>query len=334
MLKMGAIFLFVLFFNHELVFAKGRICSELLEAVYVSPNQSLTSADRSFRAWRITKFNSLSKMTVADFFPENFLDSLSQERIKLKLETEPDSERNDAIKFLISTEDGIDVIRFRLWPGKEKKHAVIENLRVQNPLRNKLSRNVKNGQFTKGLPMPTMIYFRERLFEFLRAGGFEAIDIESSQNLLVRLLYQRIVGGRPITAEGQKMTDFLNEITHLAIHDHILDEKHLSVNSIDQLARSLGSYGDSHLPKYMVKMWAKYKENPEALLDKDFSLIYHPRNDQLIGITYRGIHAFIVPFLPGEPLFTWYEMHEKYPQYMLMVKPLGDFHEAPSVPKN
>ncbi len=324
MLKTGAIFLFSLFFNHEIVFAKGRTCSELLEAVHVAPAQSPTSVSRSFPAWKVSKFNSLSKMTAADFLPANFIDLLAQERIRVKLEIELDSERKDAIKFLISTEDGLEVLTFRLWSGKQEKHAVVENLRVQNPLRNKLSRYVKNGQFAKGLPMPTMIYFRERLFEFLRAGGFEAIDIETSQNLLVRLLYQRIVGGRPITAEAQRMTEFLNEITHLVIHDHILDEKHLSIHSIDQLARSLGSYGRIHLPLSIFMLWDRHKENPEALLSKGISLIYHPRNGELIGITFRGNSAFIVPFLPGQPLFTWYEMHEKYPQYMLMVKSLVD----------
>lgn len=115
------------------------------------------------------------------------------------------------------------------------------------------------------------------------------------------------------------MSDYLDELIHLARRSEIFGNRNTSINSIANL---LGSANETPKNYFEAKkIWAAYNADPLKLSELGITLI-QDKVSRTIGFNYKGEAYVVVPFLPNTPILDWNDIHLRCPECMLLIKNL------------
>lgn len=171
-------------------------------------------------------------------FPVGYLSDLASGVGVPRLLIEPGPAK---LAFKVIAGADIQVAKFELFPAPGRTDALmIEELRLENPLSSR--QNIHLSQYKKGLPADVFRYARDRIFEIARAGGFAYLATGGAQNYAVSMLYRRVVGMRPVTAEGEALFSRLDALFFTA---RKLVPDPFRIDSLDDFAETLGDVGNS-----------------------------------------------------------------------------------------
>lgn len=289
---------------------------------------------RQFPAWSADYLSPLDQLKPRHFFPRNYLnEAASQGRsISLKIVEVDDygkstfvqsafhSYLNSIVGLRFTDDDGLNFVQFDLWKGTQPDRIVVENLLIENRLATKRVNKLRQSQDSKGLPPKVFFHMRNQLFSFLKAGGYKQIEINTSQDILVYYLYNKLVGAKPANELALQMNSYLSYIIENTIKGNIPE---VSATSTTDFSKYIGNGHQDPFPQLMHDLWKRSKNNPAHLKTYGFKPIYTV-NENLVAIQWQGHTAFIVPFLPGKPLLTWRNLYENYPDTIKMIKNISE----------
>jgi hypothetical protein len=268
-----------------------------------------------FAPWTPGKASTVS-VKPSDFFPADFLQLFTDAGTSLNLKIGKGI-TPESLAFHFKTKEGKFVADFEVWTGSKRESAVIENLLLENPLRKDATTKLGYDQDKKGLPGPVFFHVRDRLFEFLKAGGYKELEVLSSQNISVYFLYNRMIGAEPNTEVAKQMNSYLWTIVRMrkeiwGPEAHTMDE----ITRFMENPAQIGIPGD--------KLEILKKSGYEGVYDKDGNLIA-VRTPQKPGLTLAERTNLVIPFLPGKPAFqSWEKIHKDCPTCMTMTKKLPE----------
>ncbi len=274
----------------------------------------------AFVAWKPENPSSVTNLKVEQFFPADFLTELKANNIPLTLKV---TKVGKAYQFRFNT-DKTTMAEFDIWNGSQPGQIVLEHLFAENPMQPKGHAKLGLDQLKKGLPSPVFTHVRDQIFEFFKAGGYREIEIRSSQNIAVYFLYNKVVGGEPITERAQLMNTYLRNI--IRMRTLIWGQEVKSTNDI-AIQIEEASPG-----KETQELWKSLQNDTAKLTAHGFELIKDATNTVVAfkrTITNPDAKrskeiGLVIPFLPDRPVLSnWDLLHDKIcPECMIMIKKL------------
>lgn len=157
-------------------------------------------------------------------------------------------------------------VRVKLFEDPERPQSmIVDDLTLEDPRRSKDSSHLNPDQVGKGLPPSVFRHVKERLFEIVKAGGYQEIRTHSQQHFSVVQLYKRFVGMEPSNEQSKKTLDFLESLYSFSRKE--LPEE-LRPKDVEEFTRWIGSVGSD--PSGLTK-------TREILLKSYFELgVVHP----------------------------------------------------------
>lgn len=261
-----------------------------------------------FKNWDLSDLSSLNSLSANQFFPTKYLQRLSEANMELILDVSSVPGHTESVNLSFLTKDRKHfVANVAMWKGSVPSKVVLEHLETNDPLV-KVVKIQRQGKLRRGLDKDTFFHVRNQLFSFLKHGGFTEIEINSTQDLLVYMLYKKVVGAEPISPMGQLMSSYVEDLAKIALRKGF---------SIDALSNVIGTYLGSSYRTETGELWGKYKNDIPVLEKMGFEFIKNESNEN-VGFLYKGQIMFFVPFLSDKPLFFWRNMYEKYPEAMYL----------------
>jgi hypothetical protein len=127
--------------------------------------------------------------------------------------------------------------KFRIeFDDSQSQNAIMEDLVLEDPIRTELT-SLNFSQNSKGVSPGVFQYAKNRIFLFLKAGGFTHLLSQAARNYVVSLLYEKIVGMKPANSLTEMTLLKLRSIWKNAVP--LIPEEYRP-KSIEEFASSLG----------------------------------------------------------------------------------------------
>ncbi len=162
----------------------------------------------------------------------------------------------------------------------DPESMIIERLRLENPLVKKGTGDLHNAQLNKGLPSEVFRYARDQIFEIIKLSGKKKLVSKSSQNYTVYMLYQKMVGMKPKSAEGKAFSELMDKYYSFG-RKHLPEE--YKFKSLNDFTDVLGDYYGSKVSGEARDMWKVYTET--GVLNPELQLIQNLEGN-MIGFLY------------------------------------------------
>jgi hypothetical protein len=210
------------------------------------------------RAGTIHDFNVWKSLHVEDLLPDSFITRYREAGRELSIDVLAVGERPGDTKAYFATVaiytshhgEADTIIRLHLIPGSRPELVRVEGLSAADPLADEkrvqalLAENpdanprygLHPAQGRRGLPSDIFKYVRERVQSLLTLQGYSGIEMSSSQNYLVAMLYRRGVGKIVMSAESQAFYTQIDALYPLAAK--LPNETR--VKSLNEFTRLLG----------------------------------------------------------------------------------------------
>lgn len=199
--------------------------------------EKVLSRVSSLSKWSIQDQN--LKLSARDLFPEDYVKQVEADRGPLRIEVRHVPERGYvAISGSVKSKT---YVRVKLI--QDKRHAeslIVDELNLQDPLKDDQRDNLNPDQTGKGLPLNVFRHVKEQLFEIAKAGGYSDIRTHSQQHYAVVMLYRRMVGMEPADEKSKKTLDYLDSLYSFARKE--LPEA-LRPADIEEFTKWLGTAG-------------------------------------------------------------------------------------------
>ena len=233
-----------------------------------------------FPAWS-NKDKNLS-LTARDLFPEEFVSGVESTlgRFDIRVAHYP----NRGFLSIMGTVRNRPCVRVKLYEDPEHPQAmIVDDLNLENPLRREDSTNLNPDQSSKGLPPQVFRHVKERLFEIVKAAGFQEIRTHSQQHFAVVQLYKRFVGMEPVDEKSKKTLEHLEGLYSFSRKE--LPEE-LRPKDVEEFTRWLGSGGldPAGLTQRRVHLLQDYLE--EGTVHHSFSLLKNKKGE-VIGALFN-----------------------------------------------
>ncbi|MBL7542878.1 MAG: hypothetical protein JNL11_03635 [Bdellovibrionaceae bacterium] len=276
-----------------------------------------------FEPWSLLNNDEFENLTEDMFFPPAYLAKLkSRYKMKFSISKSYDPARGANIghfRFARNYDEPLlpPVMKFYFWQGSDPKSVVVEGLKTADLL-NETTRKAYRGGRT-GLPRDVFYHATNSIYNFLRAGGFKKIEIRSSQNLLVYLLYQKVLGAVPANEHAGKMSQLIQEIIRATLTEKLFGDE---VKSVADITHYLGGATVTTTTTPMTDIWTMFpdKERATKMLEKFGAKKILNSNKDLIGFKRGSSAFFIVPFLPGSPVLDWQKIYINHAEYLMLEK--------------
>ncbi|MFM8270648.1 MAG: hypothetical protein ACKN9V_10715, partial [Pseudomonadota bacterium] len=175
-------------------------------------------------------------------------------------------------------------VRVKLFEDPEhSKSILVDDLTLEDPLRQSESAQLHADQINKGLPSHVFKHVKERLFEIVKAGGYEEIRTNSQQHFGVVQLYKRFVGMEPANEKSKTTLEFIEGLYSFA-RKELPDE--LKPKDVEEFTRWLGSGGldPSGLTKKREHLLEKYLK--QGIVAPSFTLLKNKKGE-VIGALFK-----------------------------------------------
>ncbi len=235
---------------------------------------------REFKHWSMSEQN--LRLTAKDLLPQDYLKRVLSEIGPLNIEVLYYPERG-YIRILGSIYYE-SYFRVALIQDPENpKSLIIDELNLQDPLRSDDSTSLNIDQMGKGLPPQVFRFVKDRLFEVVKAGGFEQVKTHSQQHYTVLMLYRRFVGMEPLDEASKNKIDYLDSLYRFSRKE--LPEEYRP-KDIDEFSRWLGSGGldPAGITIKRAQLLQKYLETGKK--HRSFSLLKDSKG-RIIGALFK-----------------------------------------------
>jgi hypothetical protein len=221
-------------------------------------------------------------LTARDLFPEEFVREVESTlgRFDIRVAHYP----NRGFLSIMGTVRNRPCVRVKLYEDPEHPQSmIVDDLNLENPLRREDSANLNPDQSSKGLPPQVFRHVKERLFEIVKAGGFQEIRTHSQQHFAVVQLYKRFVGMEPVDEKSRKTLDYLEGLYSFSRKE--LPEE-LRPKDVEEFTRWLGSGGSdpSGITPRRVHILEAFLE--EGTVHHSFSLLKNKKGE-VIGALFN-----------------------------------------------
>ncbi len=190
-----------------------------------------------------------------DFLPPEFLEKIKKEAgpIHARVFDYTKSAGDD-----IGYESAHFEIQSRGWPfmrwslifdRARPGHIEISELILENPIFDKASSKLRLSQEKKGLPISVFMFVREKIVEFLHAGGFKNI-LAVPENYTVSVLYRKFVQFSPANNRSLSRFHDVDKLFQYARSSLPLDVR---VKSMDEFSKILGT-GAERIPDALIEV--------------------------------------------------------------------------------
>ncbi|WP_413581714.1 hypothetical protein [Bdellovibrio sp. HCB288] len=285
----------------------GASSAPLCEYIFAPPG--------AFKTWD-PGLNDTVKVNASDFLPASYIAELSQAGKTVTARVLPVMENQNGVTLNFSTSDGLLIGHLSIWPGSSRHSAVIENLRLENPLANSEYKTLGHAQEKKGMPAPVFNHLRDRLFDFLKAGGFKEIEVLTSQNISTYFLYNRMIGAEPVSDNGRKMNTYVMNL--MRMRKEIWGEQAHTLDDVTRIMESNYQRGidGNQFDKLQPHGYTQIQNRQGEII-----AIRAPEKANFTDPAKRT--TLVVPFLEGMPaLRSWLQIHKTCPDCMYMVRKL------------
>ena len=242
--------------------------------------ESVLSRVGSFSKWSIQEKN--LKLTAGDLFPEDYLKQVESEKGPFQIKIQHTPERGYvAISGSVKSKT---YVRVKLI--QDEKHSeslIVDELNLQDPLKDDQRDNLNPDQTGKGLPPNVFRQVKQQLFEIAKAGGYSDIRTHSQQHYAVVMLYRRFVGMEPADEASKKTLDYLDSLYSFARKE--LPES-LRPLDIEEFTKWLGTVGSdpAGITLGRAQILRNYLETGKE--DPSFTLLRN-KEGQAIGVLFN-----------------------------------------------
>lgn len=265
-----------------------------------------TEQKSDFAPWTILDPKLGVGLTPDSFLPASFVRELRDQGWTLGLDIKKTIP--DGTTFLIYAENEphrTEIVIFELKPTSVSGKIKMDGLTLENPLAGSYD-SLHPNQSNKGLPMQVFLFARDRLYSFLRAGGYHTLVSGWPQNFLVSNLYGRMLRGTR-TPAGESFHSTMKESYRIASTEFPESRR---VKSLDQFAEILGdAFGLRRGPGRVTIEAAKFKVLTTALREKwqnkGISPLFGSDPNVPIALADKKGLLFLVPMKVGFEPCVW-----------------------------
>ena len=239
----------------------------------------------AFPAWSNAEKN--LKLTAQDLFPEDFVSNIESSLgpFDIKVAHHP-------LRGFLSIAGVVrnrPCVRVKLFEDPDHPNSmIVDDLNLEDPRRREDSNHLSPDQASKGLPPQIFKYVKERLFEIVRAGGYQEIRTHSQQHFSVVQLYKRFVGMEPADEKSRVTLEYLEGLYSFARKELPED---LRPKDVEEFTRLLGSVGSD--PSGFTETRRQHLENYLNLgvVHPSFTLLKNKKGDTVGALFNDTEHA-------------------------------------------
>jgi hypothetical protein len=197
-------------------------------------------------------------------------------------------------------------VRVKLYEDANHPNSmIVDDLNLQDPLRREDSANLNPDQTSKGLPPHIFRHVKERLFEIVKAGGYQEIRTTSQQHFAVVQLYRRFVGMEPADEKSKKTLDYLESLYSFSRKE--LPEE-LRPKDVEEFTRWLGSGGSDPTGLTSRRVYLLENYLKDGKVHESFSLLKN-KNGEVIGALFNDTEK-------AKSNIVFFDYSEKKPQIL------------------
>ena len=261
----------------------------------------------AFTPWRIEAQN--LTLTPQHLLPKEFIEEVESKIGPLRVIIDFKTPGKNQI---VIRANGHNYMKAALFTVENNPNTVlVDNLTLQNPLKEDVKSGLNLDQSGKGLPPAVFKYVNKQLIELLKAGGYSHMMTDSQQHFGVLMLYQRIVGMSPENEDVQRRVNEIESFYQFARKELQTD---LRPKSVEDFSALLGTASTNA---------AGYTLGRNAILQKYFETGVLPENvgllknkeGKMVGAVFHGEsrgskpNILFIHHLEGAPrVFNWGEI--------------------------
>jgi hypothetical protein len=270
--------------------------------------QVVEAAPRPFHPWSFG-YRGHIDLSPEQLLPRSYIDRVEAERGKLQLLQAVNAGQATfriTVPGVPGKSLGKTVMQWKLIRDPVDPRTIyLDQLMLQNPLAGAARAGLNVSQMDKGLPADVFRFARNQLFEFLRAGGYSKLKATGAQNYGVQMLYLRMVGMKPATPEGTRLTALINR-------DYVYAKRSLPENlrldSANDFVATLGEY--HHLPfdDRIMFLWQRFVRTGEL---PEGARIVKDEEGKDVALLIEGVAGrkpqvvWINPYTQPPSLLSW-----------------------------
>jgi len=256
--------------------------------------------------WSISEKN--LKLTAKDIFPKEYLHEVESTKGPFYIDVHHHPERG-YVSITGKVKSRVFVRVKLIQDKRDQKSLIVDELNLQDPLKEDEGAPLNPDQTGKGLPLQVFRHVKEQLFEIAQAGNYTEIRTNSQQHYAVVMLYRRMVGMEPADESSKKVLDYLDGLYSFSRKE--LPEE-LKPKDIEEFTRWLGTGGldPAGLTDSRVVKIHNYFET--GAVDPSFTVLKNKKGEAIGALFKDGEKArsnivFFDMTSPTQPkILNWY----------------------------
>lgn len=259
-------------------------------------------------------------LQINQIIPEIYKTSIENKLGKISINM--NYENANTLSFSLSTESSNGFMSWILIDEGKPEALRVEGLMVENPLNSDRAR-LHLTQSKSGAPVEVFRYAKNQLLELVKQAGKNKITATGAQDYTVLMLYTRLVGMSPETAEGKQSMKLLDDLYSFA-RKNFPDE--YRPKSLNDFSLSLGDYYGFYGEEVAESLWNDYLSS--GVLSPKLELLKNLDNETIAFIYKDAMEGsprvyYLNTLVPGTPILKFHEIKKKIGGLQLDAKSSG-----------